>query len=73
MSARDLLREFKAMRTNEQKKFLREARASGRRVGRARVAPRTAAWPDVQARAMRITGGRILPNLILVERENAAF
>jgi hypothetical protein len=30
-------------------------------------------WPDVEARAKRISGSRILPNLILLERDEEAF
>jgi hypothetical protein len=30
-------------------------------------------WPDVEARARRTSGHRILPNLVLLEREEAAF
>jgi len=30
-------------------------------------------WPDVEARAKRIFGDRVLPNLVLVEREETAF
>jgi len=38
-------------------------------------APKTAKrveWPDVEARAKRIFGSRVLPNLVLLEREEAA-
>ena len=43
------------------------------------AAPRTAAktkrvkWPDVEARAKRIFGKRVLPNLVLLEREESPF
>ena len=30
-------------------------------------------WPDVEARAKRIFGDRVLPNLVLLEREEAPF
>ena len=30
-------------------------------------------WPDVEARAKRIFGGRVLPNLVLLEREETSF
>ena len=30
-------------------------------------------WPDVEARARRIFGNRVLPNLVLLEREEAPF
>jgi hypothetical protein len=31
------------------------------------------AWPDVEARAKRIFGDRVLPNLVLLEREENPF
>jgi len=30
-------------------------------------------WPDVAVRAKRIFGERVFPNLVLLEREEAAF
>jgi len=69
MSAKELLREFKALPVEQQKKFLREARV----VGRARQPARKVEWPDVELRAKRIVGDRVLPNLILVERDESAF
>ena len=30
-------------------------------------------WADVEARAQRIFGERVLPNLVLLEREESAF
>ena len=30
-------------------------------------------WPDVETRAKRIFGDRVLPDLVLLEREDAAF
>jgi hypothetical protein len=29
-------------------------------------------WPDIEARAKRIFGDPVLPNLVLLEREEAA-
>jgi hypothetical protein len=43
------------------------------------VAPRVPAktkrvkWPDVEARSKRIFGNRVLPNLVLLEREESPF
>jgi hypothetical protein len=73
MSTKELLRKFKAMTTDQQQKFLREAHAPEHRVGRASRPARKVAWPDVELRAKQITGSRILPNLILVDRDDAAF
>jgi hypothetical protein len=30
-------------------------------------------WPDVEVRARRIFGKRVLPNLVLLEREEQAY
>ena len=30
-------------------------------------------WPDIEARAKRIFGDRVLPNLVLLEREENTF
>jgi hypothetical protein len=30
-------------------------------------------WPDIEVRARRIFGGRLLPNLVLFEREENSF
>ena len=30
-------------------------------------------WPDIEARARRTFGERVLPNLVLLERDEAAF
>jgi hypothetical protein len=30
-------------------------------------------WPDIEARTKRIFGNRILPNWVLLEREEAPF
>lgn len=30
-------------------------------------------WPDVETRAKRIFGNRVLPNLVLLEREESPF
>jgi len=30
-------------------------------------------WPDVEARAKQIFGNRVMPNLVLLERDEAAF
>jgi hypothetical protein len=44
----------------------REKRPSERRSARV-------TWPDVEARAKRIVGDRVLPNLVLLERGEEAY
>jgi hypothetical protein len=73
MSAAELLKQIKALPAREREKFLlavltldetMPARSNGKR--------KRVNWPDVEARARRIFGNRVLPNLVLLEREEAA-
>jgi hypothetical protein len=75
MSASELLKHVKAMPARERKKFFRAVLAMNEhRVSARSVMPnRRVKWPDVEARAKRNSGGRMLPNLVLMEREEAAF
>lgn len=69
-----LLRQVKALPASERQKFvlavltLTEDASAPAQKPKCRVK-----WPDVEARARRIFGDRVLPNLILLEREEAAF
>jgi hypothetical protein len=69
MSAAQLLKEVRALPPSERERFVvalldAEETSVGAPAGRnGRVK-----WPDVQARARRIFGSRILPNLVLLER-----
>ena len=70
MSAIELLKQVKALPARERRKFVlavlsleEEATGKAKRVK----------WPDVEARARRIFGERVLPNLVLLEREESAF
>lgn len=72
MSATELLKRVKALPTREREKFVLAVlalddapRANGKR--------KRVHWPDVEARARRIFGKRVLPNLVLLEREEAPF
>ena len=74
MSARELLKQVQAMPPREREKFLRavvglEEQSPARVAGRKHPVK----WPDVEARARRIFGERVLPNLVVLEREEAAF
>ena len=74
MSAVELLKQVKSMPSQEREKFLwavltleeKPSAPAGRKSKRVK-------WPDVEARARRIFGQRVLPNLVLLEREEAAF
>jgi hypothetical protein len=74
MSAMELLRQFKALSARERKKFvLTVLTLVDDAPARLEKPARRVKWPDVEARAKRIFGDRVLPNLILLEREEAAF
>lgn len=73
MSATELLKQVKALPARERNRFLlavltldeaTPTRSNGRK--------KRVTWPDVEARARRIFGDRVLPNLVLLEREEAA-
>jgi len=74
MSVVELIKQVKALPAREREKVLwailaldEECPAPSNRRGR-RVK-----WPDVEARARRIFGDRVLPNLVLLEREENPF
>jgi hypothetical protein len=69
VSAVDLLKEVQALPPKEREKFVfalldLEAMASGALAEKVQRVK----WPDVQARARRIFGNRVFPNLVLLER-----
>jgi hypothetical protein len=74
MSVVELIKQVKALPEREREKvFLAilalEEESPAHPKGKA---PRVK-WPDVQARARRIFGDRVLPNLVLLEREESRF
>lgn len=74
MSASELLKDFKALSPRERTKFRRKLAAMNPgTAARSRSHSRHVVWPDIEARARRNSGEHILPNLILPEREDAAF
>ena len=74
MSVVELLEQVKALPARDRQKVLvailalEEEPPAPSRSGTSRVK-----WPDVEARAKRIFGDRVLPNLVLLEREEAPF
>ena len=70
MSASELLKQIKAMAPGERQKFLRAVLAlEEEELDRPAANTKRVKWPDVEARARRIFGNRITPNLVLLERE----
>lgn len=74
MSAVELFKQVKSLPAQEREKFLWAVltldEASAARSG---SKARRVKWPDVEARAKRIFGKRVLPNLVLLEREETPF
>lgn len=69
MTMAQLLRRVKGLPTQQRNRLMREIlslRDKGRQPTRRRQ-PRVT-WPDVEARAGRISGGTVLPNVVLLER-----
>ena len=72
MSTVELLKQVEALPARERKKFLlallkREGKPTHAKRKHGRVT-----WPDVEARAKRIFGNQVLPNLVLSERREEA-
>ena len=72
MSAAELLRHFKDLPAVEGGKFLRGLMARRRKKTHA-LPTKPVTWPDVEARAKRIVDDRVMPNFVLMARDDAAF
>jgi len=74
MSAVELLKQVKALPAREREKFVLAILTLDEATpGRSNGKKKRVNWPDVEARARRIFGDRVMPNLVLLEREEAAF
>jgi hypothetical protein len=70
MSARELLKQVKALpRRGRQKVFKAILALEENEQARPPMKSKRVKWPDVEARAKRIFGNRVLPNLVLLDRE----
>jgi len=70
MRAADLLDQVRALPSRERRRFLTAVRKlEGKQSVKAPGSDKPVTWPDVEARAKRIFGDRVLPNLVLVERD----
>ncbi len=74
MSTAELIERVRALPPRERQKIL-SAVLTFEEAETARPHPRTKrlAWPDVEVRAKRIFGDRVLPNLVLAGREQSTF
>jgi hypothetical protein len=74
MSVSELIKQVKALPAREREKVLLAILALEEEFPSARPKqPKRVTWPDVEARAKRIFGNRVLPNLVLLEREENPF
>jgi hypothetical protein len=74
MSAVELRKQVKALPLRERKKFvLSVLMLEESEPARLTKLARRVKWPDVEARAKHIFGDRVLPNLVLLEREESVF
>ena len=74
MSVVELLKHVRALPAREREKlFLAILALEEESPVQSKGKARRVKWPDVEARAKRIFGDRVLPNLILLEREEAFF
>jgi mRNA-degrading endonuclease RelE of RelBE toxin-antitoxin system len=71
MSTGELLKQVKALpRRERQKVFSAIFALEENEQPHVRTKTKRVKWPDVEARAKRIFGNRLLPNLILLDRED---
>lgn len=71
MSLSELLKHVKALPARERERLLREILVLEERSPASRSSRESetrVTWPDVEVRARRIVGDRVLPNLVLLER-----
>ena len=70
MTMAQLLKRVKTLPTRQRDRLIREILAlrDEPRQKPARRRRKRVTWPDVEARAKRISGDRVLPNLVLLER-----
>ena len=74
MKAVEVLKQIKALPTRERDKLLLAILALEDELRTPSEGQlKRVKWPDVEARARRIFGGRMLPNLVLLEREETSF
>lgn len=73
MSAGELLKQVKALPPREREKVFKAILTlEETEPTRLPVKTKRVKWPDVEARAKRIFGRRVLPNLVLLERDEEA-
>jgi hypothetical protein len=72
MSTAELFEKVKAMPARERRKLVEIILALEDETTVEPMALERVKWPDAEARAKRIFGNKIMPNLVLLERENTS-
>jgi hypothetical protein len=72
MSTAELVEQVKSLPARERRKLVEMILELEEDSTATPISPRRIKWPDIQARAKRIFGNKTLPNLVLMEREEAA-
>ena len=72
MSTAELVEQVKALPARERRKIVEMLLEFEEHSTAASSSTRRIKWPDIQARAKRIFGNKTLPNLVLMEREEAS-
>ena len=72
MSAVELLRKVEALPARERERFLLALLKLEEKPSDANRKGRRVKWPDIEARARRIFGERVFPNLVVLERQEEA-
>jgi mRNA-degrading endonuclease RelE of RelBE toxin-antitoxin system len=74
MSTSELVKQLKALPPRERQKVVRAILAlEESEPTRQPMKTKRVKWPDVEERARRIFGNRVLPNLVLLDREEEAL
>lgn len=75
MSATELLKKVKALPPRERRKFLQGVHRLEESLAIARAAngKKPVRWPDAAARRRRIFGDKVLPNLVLLARQDERY
>ena len=73
VSAIELLRQVRALSARERRKFVLAILSLEDQTPTPPARVKRVKWPDVEVRAKRIFGKRVLPNLVLLEREEEAY
>lgn len=74
MTAAQLLKQFKTLPRTERQKFVKAAtRLEAKELPKKKRKLGKVRWPDIEARAKRIFGDRIFPNLVLLERSEEPY